>query len=119
MRNALERLAFIDETSVKTTMVKTTGWAPVGDRLRDHAPFTAEPTRGVHPEGRRSLVPLPAALQPGPEPDRDGLLEAQGTDPQGRSRTSDELWRAVGKVCDLFSEEECFNYFQAAGYVAD
>jgi transposase len=39
MRNALERLAFIDETSVKTNMVKTTGWAPLGQRLRDHAPF--------------------------------------------------------------------------------
>ena len=39
MRNALERLAFIDETSVKTNMVKTTGWAPVGARLPDHAPF--------------------------------------------------------------------------------
>lgn len=39
MRNALERLAFIDETSVETNMVKTTGWAPVGARLPDHAPF--------------------------------------------------------------------------------
>lgn len=39
MRTALERLAFIDETSVKTNMVKTTGWAPLGHRLRDHAPF--------------------------------------------------------------------------------
>lgn len=39
MRDALERLAFIDETSVKTNMVKATGWAPVGERLVDHAPF--------------------------------------------------------------------------------
>ena len=39
MRDALERLAFIDETSVKTNMAKTTGRAPVGHRLRDHAPF--------------------------------------------------------------------------------
>ncbi len=39
MRNALERLTFIDETSVKTNLVKTSGWAPVGHRLRDHAPF--------------------------------------------------------------------------------
>ncbi|MEM9477049.1 MAG: hypothetical protein AAGA71_17280 [Pseudomonadota bacterium] len=39
MRNALERMACIDETSVKTNMVKTTGWAPVGARLPDHAPF--------------------------------------------------------------------------------
>ncbi len=39
MANHLERLAFIDETSVKTNMAKTTGWAPRGQRLVDHAPF--------------------------------------------------------------------------------
>jgi transposase len=37
--NMLERLVFIDETSLKTNLVKTTGWAPVGQRLIDHAPF--------------------------------------------------------------------------------
>lgn len=30
---------FLDETWLKTNMVKTTGWAPVGERLVDHAPF--------------------------------------------------------------------------------
>ena len=35
----LERLVFLDETWLKTNMVKTTGWAPVGQRLVDHAPF--------------------------------------------------------------------------------
>lgn len=39
MSNHLERLAFIDETSVKINMVKATGWAPRGRRLVDHAPF--------------------------------------------------------------------------------
>ena len=39
MANHLERLAFIDETSVKTNMAKSTGWAPCGQRLVDHAPF--------------------------------------------------------------------------------
>ena len=39
MRNMLTRLAFIDETSLKTNMAKTTGWAPCGARLVDHAPF--------------------------------------------------------------------------------
>lgn len=39
MANTLERLVFIDETSLKTNLVKTTGWAPVGQRLIDHAPF--------------------------------------------------------------------------------
>ena len=39
MRNQMERLAFIDETWLKTNMVKTTSWAPVGQRLVDRAPF--------------------------------------------------------------------------------
>jgi hypothetical protein len=29
MRNHLEKLAFIDETSLKTNMIKTSGWGPV------------------------------------------------------------------------------------------
>jgi hypothetical protein len=36
MGKALDRLVFIDETA---KMVKTAGWAPVGERLVDHAPF--------------------------------------------------------------------------------
>ena len=39
MSNYLERLVFLDETWLKTNMVKTTGWSPRGDRLVDHAPF--------------------------------------------------------------------------------
>ena len=39
MHKAIERLAFVDETWQKTNMIKTTGWAPVGERLVDHAPF--------------------------------------------------------------------------------
>ena len=39
MANLLTRIGFIDETSVKTNMAKTTGWAPRGQRLIDHAPF--------------------------------------------------------------------------------
>lgn len=39
MANMLERLVFIDETSLKTNLVKTTGWSPRGQRLIDHAPF--------------------------------------------------------------------------------
>ena len=28
----------------------------------------------------------------------------------------DDLWKAVGHVCDLFTDEQCFNFFKAAGY---
>ena len=39
MATYVERLAFIDETSIKTNMAKTTGWAPCAQRLIDHVPF--------------------------------------------------------------------------------
>ena len=32
------------------------------------------------------------------------------------ARTYEDLWNAVGHVCNLFTDEECFNFFKAAGY---
>ena len=32
------------------------------------------------------------------------------------ARTIEDLWKAIGSICKLFSAEECSNYFQAAGY---
>jgi transposase len=34
------------------------------------------------------------------------------------ARTYDDLWRAIGDVCDLFSPDECWNYLRKTGYVA-
>ena len=31
-------------------------------------------------------------------------------------RTIDALWQEIGRICDLFTPEECQNYFTAAGY---
>ncbi len=39
MANLLPRIGFVDETSLKTNMAKTTGWSVKGARLIDHAPF--------------------------------------------------------------------------------
>jgi transposase len=32
-------------------------------------------------------------------------------------RAIDELWRAIGDICDLYQPSECRNYFKAAGYL--
>lgn len=37
---------------------------------------------------------------------------------KAKARTYDDLWRALGEVCDLFTPQECWNYFRAAGCVA-
>ena len=35
------------------------------------------------------------------------------------ARTFDALWQTVCSICDLFSPQECWNYFKAAGYASD
>lgn len=176
MANRLERLVFIDETSIKTNMAKTTGWAPRGQRLVDHAPFGHWRTQtfiGALRHNRleapwvidgamnsklferyieTQLVPtlcagdvvildnLSSHKSPGAartlrkigawflflppySPDLNPIEMAfsklKALLRKTAARTYDDLWKAVGQVCDLFSHEECKNFFNAAGYGAD
>ena len=36
-----------------------------------------------------------------------------------KPRTVDELWKAAGRVCDLFNPAECMNFFAANGYASE
>ena len=176
MANHLERLAFIDETSVKTNMVKTTGWAPRGQRLVDHAPFghwrtqtfigalrhdrldapwvldgamnsemfdlyvetqlapTLRPGNVVildnlsshkSPGAARALSDVGAwflflpAYSPDLNPIEMAFSKLKALIRKAAARTYDQLWQAVGHICDLFSDEECYNFFKAAGYGTD
>ena len=173
MANHLERLAFIDETSVKTNMAKTTGWAPRGQRLVDHTPFGHWRTQTFVAALRQDRLEAPwvidgamnaemfnlyietqlvPSLRPGDVVILDNLsshksptaaeaLRSIGAwflflppyspdlNPmemafsklkalirKAAARTYEQLWAAVGQVCDLFSDEECYNYFKSAGY---
>jgi len=35
------------------------------------------------------------------------------------ARTIDALWRAIGNICSLYSDHECWNYLRDAGYASD
>ena len=35
------------------------------------------------------------------------------------ARTFDQLFEAIGDICDMFSPQECWNYLQAAGYASN
>ena len=35
---------------------------------------------------------------------------------KAKLRTVEELWKKLGKLCDIFTPEECQNYFKHAGY---
>jgi len=34
------------------------------------------------------------------------------------ARTFDQLFEAIGDICDMFSPQECWNYFQATRYAS-
>jgi len=38
---------------------------------------------------------------------------------KAKARSIDDLWKAVGSICDLYTPEECCNYLKHDGYVAD
>lgn len=38
---------------------------------------------------------------------------------KAKARSYDDLWRALGNICDLFDPQECWNYLKAAQYVAN
>lgn len=176
MRNMLERHAFIDETGLKTNLVKTTGWSPRGERLTDHAPFGHWHSQTFVAALRCDRLDAPwvipgamnrrlfetyvetqlaPTLNPGEVVILDNLsshksakaaetLRAVGAwflflppyspdlNPiemafsklkplirKAAARSYDALWRAAGQVCDLFTDEECYNFFKAAGYAGD
>ena len=176
MRNHLERLAFIDETSLKTNMIKTTGWAPVGQRLVDHTPFGHWNTQTFIAALRHDRLDAPWVIKgamnrdlfnvyvetqlaptlrrgdvvildnlsshkssyaadvlnsigawflflPPYSPDLNPIEMAfsklKTLIRKAAARSYDALWQAAGHVCDLFSNEECYNYFNAAGYETD
>ncbi|WP_211235969.1 IS630 family transposase [Leisingera aquimarina] len=172
----LTRLGFIDETSLKTNMAKTTGWAPKGARLIDHAPFGHWNTQTFVAALRHDRLDAPwviggamnrdffdlyvetqlaPTLQRGDviildnlaahkSPNAAKVMKAVGAwflflppyspdlNPiemafsklkalirRAAARTYDDLWKAVGHVRGLFTEEECYNFFAAAGYETD
>ena len=176
MTSHLERLAFVDETSVKTNMVKTTGWAPRGERLVDHAPFGHWRTQTFiaalrhdrldapwviggamngemfdlyvdtqlapslragdvvildnlsshkSPKAAQTLKDIGAwflflpPYSPELNPIEMAFSKLKSLIRKAAARTYDQLWAPVGRVCDLFSDEECYNYFKAAGYEAN
>jgi len=38
---------------------------------------------------------------------------------KAKARSYDALWETIGHICDLFTKDECRNYFKHAGYVAN
>ena len=173
MRDHLERLVFIDETSLKTNMIEAAGWAPEGTRLIDHTPGGHWNTQTFIAALRHDKIDatgiisgpmdkkmfdlyvegiLAPTLRSGDVVILDNLPAHRSTEAASilkdigawflflpkyspdlnpiemafsklkalirkvAARTYDDLWRAVGNVCGLFTQDECYNFFRAAGY---
>ena len=170
-----ERLVFIDETSVKTTMTRLRGRAPMGQRLVGAAPFGKWRTQtfiaGLAQDGliapwviegamngaafatyvETQLAPV---LSPGTAVTLDNLSTHRNEQAAAAlrrrgcwflflppyspdlnpieqaysklkahlrrigARTFETLINAIGEVCDLFTPEECQNFFRHAGYAS-
>ena len=176
MANFISNIGFIDETSLKTNMAKTTGWSPKGERLVDHAAFGHWNTQTFIAALRHDRLDAPWVIEgamnrelfdiyvetqlaptlragdviildnlashkspkaadamravgawllflPPYSPDLNPIEMAfsklKALIRRAAARTYDDLWRVVGHVCDLFTEDECFNFFKAAGYKTD
>ena len=65
------------------------------------------------------MVPVPPPYSPDLNPIEMAFSKLKALIRKAAARTYDDLWRAVGNVCDLFSARECENYFTAAGYGGD
>ncbi|MEZ5895971.1 MAG: hypothetical protein R3C51_06160 [Parvularculaceae bacterium] len=68
----------------------------------------------------RLLAPVPAEI---PSPDLN-LIEWHSSKLKAHlrkaaARTYDTLCSAIGDVCNLFTPDECWNFFKAQNYVAD
>jgi transposase len=170
-----ERVVFIDETSVKTNLIRLRGRSLRGTRLTASAPFGSWGTQtfiaGLTQDAmiapwvikgamdglafaayvREVLVP---EIKPGTVIVLDNLATHRNKEAAKAlrehgcwflylppyspdlnpieqafsklkahlrrigARTFTSLFNAIGEVCELFSPQECWNYFQAAGYAS-
>ena len=137
MRLEPDRLIFIDETGTTTKMTRLRGRCLKGQRLRSKAPFGHWKTQpfvaGLRLNGLTAPFvvdqPTEAAIRargawvlflPPYSPDLNPIEMAFAklkAHLRARAiRTIEALWQAIGDICELFTPDECQNYFQAAGY---
>ena len=148
MREQPHWLVFLDETSTTTKMTRLRGRAPCGNTLLADAPFGHWGSQtfiaGLTADAMIAPCVILDNFSVHKSQASETLLKAQGNwllflPPYSpdlnpiemafsklkahlrrlKARTLDDLWRAVGNICDLFDPIECWNYFRAAGYAHD
>ena len=102
------------ETWVETQLAPTLsqGDVVILDNLSSHKSAKADAL--IHQKGAWLLFLPP--YSPDLNPIEMAFSKLKAHLRKAAARTIDELWRTVGKICNLFSPEECQNYFRQAGY---
>jgi transposase len=101
------------ETQLAPTLPK--GDVIILDNLSVHkSPKTARTLRDI---GR--WFPPPPPYAPDLNPIEMAFAKLKALLRKAAARTYDDLWKAVGTICNLFSQDECLNSFIAAGYEPD
>jgi transposase len=99
---------------VETQLVPTLrpGDVVILDNLSSHKSHTA--ARALHDVGAWFLFLPP--YSPDLNPIEMAFSKLKALLRKAAARTYDQLWHAVGHVCDLFTGQECYNFFKASGY---
>jgi transposase len=104
----------IFETYVETQLVPTLekGDVVIMDNLPAHKSKAAE--KAIKARGAWVLFLPPSS--PDLNPIEMAFAKLKAHLRAKAVRTIDALWQEIGRICDLFTPEECQNYFTAAGY---
>ena len=104
----------IFETYVETQLapVLMPGDVVILDNLSSHKSVRAENT--IRAKG--AWLPFLPPYSPDLNPIEMAFSKLKAHLRATAARTIDDLWKAIGNICKLFSPEECSNYFNAAGY---
>jgi transposase len=112
---AMDRLAF--DTWIQTQLVPTLskGDVVILDNLAVHK--SAKAAQSLKDVGAWFLFLPP--YSPDLNPIEMAFAKIKAHLRAAAARTFDQLWRAIGDICQLFSPIECWNYLNAAGYAPD
>ena len=114
IEGAMHGIAFDAYVATQLAPLLKPGDVVVWDNLNVHkSPRAAEAIRA---RGARVLF-LPR-YSPDLNPIEKAFSKLKALLRKAKARTYDDPWKAVGHVCNLYTPQECWNYFKATGCVA-
>ena len=115
INGAIDRDAFDLYIETQLAPILNRGDVVILDNLNVHNSPTA--ADAVHQRGAWLLF-LPK-YSPDLNPIEMAFAKLKAHLRKAAARTYDELCKAIGSICDLFSPEECWNFFKDLNYAAD